>query len=183
MKRIRSGFKARLAAVMVMAAVALGLLQVAPASADDTTVTFTISPGGLAIDNVETAVTLTSTNGVLGTTAAGSLGNIAVTDTRNLSLGWIASGATTDFTQTPAATPANPAISKLQATITQTNTLVANTNVTSFVGTAATGAGGPIGTAVATGSNAATFAPTISILAPVGTVAGTYTGTFTSTVI
>lgn len=183
MKRIHDGFKARLAAVMVMAAVALGLLQVAPASADTTNITFTITPGGLAIDNTETAVTLTATNGVLGTTAAGSLGNITVTDTRNLSLGWIASGATSDFVQTPAATPANPDISKLQATITQASTLVTNTNITTFTGTVATGAGGPIGTAVAVGSNAGTFAPSISILAPVGTAAGTYTGTFTSTVI
>lgn len=183
MKSTRNPLNARLAAVMVMAAVAMGVLQVAPASADTTEVTFTIASGGLAIDNAEAAVTLTSTNDVLGTTATGSLGNITVTDTRNLSVGWVASGATTDFTQTPAATPANPDISKLQATITQANTLVEDTNVTSFVGTAATGAGGPIGTAVAVGSNAATFAPSISILAPVGTAPGTYTGTFTSTVI
>ena len=165
---------------MVMAAVALGLLQVAPVQADTTTITFAISPGGLAIDNAETAVNLgESVSNVLGTTVSGSLGNITVTDTRNLSLGWIASGATTDFTHSNG----TDKILKLQATITQTNTLIDDTNITSFLGTAATGAGGPIGTAVAVGSNAATFAPTMSVLAPVGTPTGTYTGTFTSTVV
>ena len=180
---IGAGFQARLAAVVAVAAIAMGFLQVAPASADTTTVTFTLATGALAIDNAETAVTLASENTVLGSTASGSLGEITVTDTRNLSVGWIASGATTDFTQTPAATPANPAISKLQATITQASTMVSNTNVTSFVGTAATGVGGPIGTAVAVGSNSATFAPTISVIVPPGTATGTYTGTFTSTVV
>ena len=179
MKRFHDGFKARLAAVLVMAAVALGLLQVAPANADDTNVTFTIAPGGLAIDNAQTDVTLSSTNSALGTTAAGSLGNITVTDTRNLSVGWIASGSTTDFTHSNGTNT----ISKLQATMTQASTLVTNTNVTLFVGAVATGAGGVLGTATAVGSNAGTFAPTISVLAPVGTVTGTYTGVFTSTVI
>lgn len=179
MKSIQDGFKARLAAVMVMAAIALGLLQVAPASADTTDITFSISPGGLAIDNAETAVTLTSAASPLGTVASGSLGNITVTDTRNLSVGWIASGATTDFTHSNGTNT----ISRLQATMTQASALVSSTNVALFTGAVATGAGGAIATAAAVGSNAATFAPTISVLAPVGTVTGTYTGTFTSTVI
>ena len=179
MNRFRDGFKARLTAVLVMAAIASGLLQLAPVRADDTTITFTIAPGGLAIDNAQTGVTLSATNSALGTTAAGSLGNITVTDTRNLSVGWIASGSTTDFTHSNGTNT----ISKLQATMTQASTLVSNTNVTLFTGAVATGAGGVLGTATAVGSNAATFAPTISVLAPVGTLTGTYTGVFTSTVI
>lgn len=180
MTKIRAGLRARAAAVMLIVAVGLGLVQVAPAAADGvTTITFTLGPGGLAIANEESAVTLTATNSALGSTAAGSLGNITVTDTRNLSLGWIARGSTTDFTHSNG----TDTISKLQATMTQTTTLVDNTNVTLFTGGVATGAGGILGTAVAVGSNAATFAPTISVLAPVGTVTGTYTGTFTSTVI
>ena len=178
-----AGFQARLAAVVVVAALAMGFLQVTPAAADTTTVTFTLATGALAIDNAETAVTLATENTVLGSTASGSLGQITVSDTRNLSVGWVASGATTDFTQTPAASPANPAISKLQATITQASTMDSDTNITTFVGAVATGAGGPIATAVAVGSNAATFTPTISVLVPTGTATGTYTGTFTSTVV
>jgi len=179
MNKFHEGFKARFAAVLVLAAVALGFLQVAPASADTTNITFTLAPGGLAIDNVETAVTLTATNGALGTTAAGSLGNITVTDTRNLSLGWVASGSTSDFTHSNTTTT----ILKAQATITQASTMIANTGMTSFTGAVATGVGGPIGVGVAAGSNSATFAPSISILAPSGTLTGTYTGVFTSTVI
>ena len=179
MKRIHDGFRARLAAVMVVAAVALGLLQVAPASADTTNITFTIAPGGLAIDNAETAVTLTSTASALGTTAAGSLGNISVTDTRNLSLGWIASGSTTDFTHSNG----TDKILKAQATITQLNAAIEKTSNLTFTGAVATGAGGPIAVGVAVGSSSATFAPTISVLAPAGTVTGTYTGVFTSTVV
>ena len=176
---IGTGFQTRLAAVVAVAAVAMGFLQVAPASADTTQVTFAIAAGALAIDNTETAVTLSSANSTLGSTASGTLGNITVSDTRNLSLGWIASGSSTDFTHSNG----TDKILKLQATITQASTMVTNTNITTFVGAVATGAGGPIATAVAAGSNAATFAPTMSVIVPSGTPTGTYTGTFTSTVV
>lgn len=180
MKRIHEGFKARLAAVMVVAAVGLGLMQVAPAAADTTTVTFAIAPGGLAIDNAQTAVDLgTATNGTLASTVTGSLGNITVSDTRDLSVGWVASGATTDFTRTGG----TETISSALATLTQSNTVVSSTgSLTSFLGGTGPGTLAVLGTAVTVGRNTVTFAPTITIAAPVGTATGTYTGTFTSTI-
>ena len=186
MNRFREGFKARLAAVMVMAAVALGLLQVAPVSADTTNITFAIAAGGLAMDNVETDVTLTSTNSALGTTAAGSLGNITVTDTRNLTVGWVVSGTTSDFVHT--VTPANKILAA-QATMTQAATAIEKSSNLTFAGGVANGAtGGVLATGVVVplslvGSNSATFAPTISIVAPASTPTGTYNGVFTSTIV
>lgn len=179
MRTMRAKFQARMVAVLTVAAVALGFLQLAPAGADDTTiVTFSIVPGALSIDAQPTANLggSTSTGGV--TTVSGTLGSISVSDTRSLSVGWIASGASTDFTS------GTNTIPKLAVTITQGNEVVSKTtNVTSFVGAAASGAGGPIATAVAVGSNTATFAPTMSVVVPPGTPIGDYTGTFTSTVV
>ena len=167
---------------MVIAAVALGLLQVAPASADTTTVTFTLGLGGLAIDNAETAVDLgTGSNTPLGSVVSGSLGNITVTDTRSLSTGWVASGSTTDFTHTNG----TDKVLKELATISQGAAIVSGTNLTELIPPLLppTGAGGVLGAAVTVGPNSATFAPGISIVAPLTAPAGEYTGVFTSTVI
>lgn len=180
MKTMQAKFRARMVAVLTVAAVALGFLQLAPAGADDTTVTFAVTSGTLTIDNAETSVNLgNTTHTLVGSTVSASLGNIVVSDLRNLSVGWVASGATTDFTHTDTVNK----VLKAQASIVQTNTLVSNTGVTSFVGGTATGIGGVLGTAVAVGSNTATFAPTMTVIAPAGTPTGTYTGTFTSTVV
>ena len=182
MRKFLEGFQTRLAAAMVVAAVALGLLQVAPASADDTTVTFVIGTGGLAIDNAETTVNLgTGTNTALGSLVSGSLGNITVTDSRLLSTGWIASGSTTDFTHSNG----TDKVLKGLATISQGAAIVSGTNLTELLPPLVnpTGAGGVMATAVTVGPNTGTFAPTISILAPLTAPPGTYSGVFTSTVV
>lgn len=182
MRRLLEGFRTRMAAVMVVAAVALGLLQVAPASADTTAITFAIGTGGLAIDNAETAVNLgTGSNTALGSLVSGSLGNVTVTDTRLLSVGWVASGSTTDFTHSNGTDTIPAAL----ATISQGAAIVSGTNLTELIPPLLppTGAGGVMGTAVTVGPNSATFAPGISILAPLTAPAGTYTGVFTSTVV
>ncbi len=186
MKDLFSKARTRWAAVMLMAAMAMGLLQVAPAQADTTSITFVIGAGALSVDNAETAVSLGNvSHSVAGSTVSGSVGNITVSDLRNLTLGWAVTGSTTDFTHTNG----TDKVLKAGATITQASTLVSSTGINSggFVGGVASGAGGVIATAVAltgiVGSNNATFAPEMSILVPTGTPTGTYTGTFTTTVV
>lgn len=182
MRRLLEGFQARLAAAMVVAALALGLLQVAPASASPTTtVTFTLGLGGLAIDNAEDSVNLgTASNTALGSVVSGSLGNVTVTDTRPLSVGWVARGSTTDFTHSNG----TDKVLKELATISQGAAIVSGTNLTELIPPLVppTGAGGILGTAVTVGPNSATFAPSISIVAPLTAPTGTYSGIFTSTV-
>lgn len=186
MKDLFSKARTRWAALMLMAALAMGLLQVSPVRADTTTITFVVGSGALSVDNAETSVSLGNvSHNVAGSTVSGSVGNITVSDLRNLTLGWAVTGSTTDFTHTNG----TDKVLKAGATITQDSTLVSATGINSggFVGGVATGAGGVIATAVAVtgviGSNSATFAPTMSIVVPTGTPTGTYSGTFTTTVV
>ena len=186
MEDLFSKARARVAAVVFLTAIALGMLQLTPVKADTTTVTFVVGAGALTVDNAETSVALGNvSHSVAGSTVSGSVGNITVSDLRNLTLGWAVTGSTTDFTHSNG----TDKVLKAGATITQASTLVSGTGINSggFVGGTATGVGGVIATAVAVtgilGSNTATFAPDMSILVPTGTPTGTYTGTFTTTVV
>lgn len=165
-----------------MAGTVLAGLAMGPALADTETVTFTVSSGSLTIDASASADLGSSTNLVAGTTVSGALGNVVVTDTRNATLGWVSSAASTDFTKV------GGTIAKANSTVSGVSSLVSSTGlavVGGFTGSAASmaAAGGAIGTAVALGSNTATFNPTMSIAVPVDTPAGDYTGTLTISVL
>ena len=165
-----------------MAGSLLAGLAVAPALADTETVTFTIASGNLTIDAAPSADLGSSVNLVAGATVSGALGNVVVSDTRNATLGWVASASSTDFTK------AADTLAKANATVSGVNTLVSSTGLAvsgGFVGAAASmaGSGGTVGTAVALGSNTATFNPTMSIVVPVNTPTGAYTGTLTVSIL
>lgn len=182
--------KKNLRAVIVgAAALSAATALVVPARAatsGDTTTTFTLTAGSLAIT--------TPASKDLGTVATGSglsgaqLGNVSVTDGRGALLGtWTASVSSTDFT-TGGAT-ANETIAKADA------------DYWSGAATASTGTGvftpgqltallkvtlGASRTAFAAasvvGNNSVTWNPTVIMNAPAGAVAGTYTGTITHSV-
>jgi hypothetical protein len=170
------------------AGAALIMLAAGPATAADTTTTFTLTGAGLSVSAPSAAVLSASTLiGVNSLSAA--LGNVVVTDSRGtLNGSWTAQAASTAFT-----TPGGGA-----------NRTIANTNVFYWSGVATPTIGHiavPVGqqlttlqkvaldsakdavvTAGVIGTAAVTWNPTVEIAVPTNALAGTYTGTITHSV-
>ena len=146
----------------------------------NTTVTFTVSSGALAM-SAPTTVDL-GTNAP-GTTIFGNLGTVTVTDNRALlSAAWTAVASSTDWTtgggtlaETISAADVgyNPGVITPTGTITLTGTpIAALAALPAAVVTATAG----------TGDNTGTWNPLLSAVVPVGAVVGIYTGTLTQSV-
>jgi len=151
-----------------------------PAASDpDTTVTFTVSSGLLSL--TAPATVDLGTNGP-GTTIAGGLGAVTVTDDRALlSAAWTVVASASDWT-TGAGTPAEtiPAgdVGYDPGAITPTGTITATGSPITLSGTPQ-----PVVTGTAgVGNNTATWDPTLSVAVPAGAVVGVYTGTLTQSV-
>ncbi|WP_055482308.1 hypothetical protein [Sphaerimonospora mesophila] len=162
-------------ALLMAGAAALTVMNVAPANAEDTTTTFTVTAGALSIA-VPAAVTIGS--GAPGTTITGQLGTVTVTDLRGANpAAWTATVSATDFAAT--GVPAIPA-----SAVTYTPG-----DATSTVGdgTFTPGTAGPLSTTpitafshtAGTGSNAAGWNPTLAMAVPNTATAVDYTGTVT----
>jgi hypothetical protein len=182
----------RLRATFTTLAVITGLALVGiagPAQAattGDTTTTFTLTGGALAITTPASKALGSIATGVANTTAA-QLGTVSVADTRGALLGsWTTSVASTDFT-TGSAT-ANETIAKVNAdywsgALTTTGTgaftpgqlLVANKVTLTASRTAASAA-------TVVGNNTASWNPTVTVNIPSAAVAGDYTGTITHSI-
>jgi hypothetical protein len=147
----------------------------------DTTVTFSVSVGGLTMtapDSVDLG------SGAPGSTITHNLGgNVVVTDVRaTLGGTWTASASSTDWT-TGAGTP-DEIIPAEDATYNPGTITVTGTS------TAATGGHiitlGPVAQAVVnatvTGNNTATWDPTIAVAVPASAVGGAYSATLTQSV-
>ena len=181
--------KAKLPVVggVVLLAAGLTAVQTWTAVADDTTATFEVSAGPLAVDAPATAAIGT---GAPGTAVDGSLGPVTVTDARASADGsWVASVTATNFV-TGGATPSEETLaseidywsgpvtaSTGDGTFTPGQVAAANEVPldTTTPLTALTHAGG-------TGNNSATWSPTLSVNVPLDSQAGTYTGTVTHSV-
>lgn len=171
-----------------------GAALAAPATADTTDVTLTVSAGALSID--VSAATATLTSGALSTvlpsaTVSASLGSTTVSDTRGTSTGWTASVAATDFTSTA-------------GTIAITNATVAPGAVAGLSLPTLCGVGGavtfPTSVTLSTaaqqlgrcahavtsggtvGANEVQWANTMSLTVPATAAPGTYTSTVTQSV-
>jgi hypothetical protein len=151
-------------------------LAAAPAIAapGDTTTTFTVTGGALAI-TVPASATIGS--GAAGTTISGQLGAISVTDDRAVTPAtWSTTVTSTDFTTDVGGTGQVVVASTVlysSGTVTGTGTGTLNPSgaPASIVDlTWETHTGG-------TGLNTATWNPTLDIPVPSANVAGTYTGT------
>ena len=159
---------------------AVGFGATLPASASGTALTLTLTGGSLEISAPATADLGSATTNSAGTVYSAQLGDIVVTDDRGASAGagWVASAISTALT--PPAGPAIAAtyISYTDGTITTTGTVtVANNDPTTIIGVS------PVVTATAvTGSNTATWNPTLTIHIAGTFVAGVYTGSITHSV-
>lgn len=164
-------------------AVGAGLIAATalPASAADTTVTFSITTAGLTISAPDSANIGSVASGA--TSISGQIGPVTVTDQRGtLNGSWNATVISTDFTTGGGTGP---------ETIPNINNTYSPGPATSTTGTGTftPGPGGIInvprvaftGTAL-TGNNSATWNPTLTVNIPSATVAGTYSGTVTHSV-
>jgi hypothetical protein len=169
-------------------ALLVAALTAIPASADDTTVTFTVTAGVLDI-TVPASASLGS--GAPGTVIDGQLGAVSVTDLRaSANASWTATVTATDFT-----TGAGSASETTLATEVDywSGTATATTGNGTFTpGQAAAGDRVPLNNAPTTvtafthsggtGNNTATWNPTLSVRVPLDSQAGAYTGTVTHSV-
>ena len=170
-----------------LAGVALVLGLAAPAAAEDTIVTLTVT----AEDGLSIAVPATANIGSAnpGETASGQIGPVTVTDERAaLNANWTASVIATDFTTgggSPAETIPNinvlywsgPATATAgNGTFTPGQVAPAEAQIINVPRTAFSHTGG-------SGDNSATWNPTLVVNIPESAVAGTYTGTVTHTVL
>ena len=145
----------------------------------DTTVTFTVTTGALSLS---APVSVNLGSGAPGTTIAGPLGPVTVTDDRALLVAnWTVTAAATDWTtggSTPAETiPAtdvgyDPGSITTTGVITGTGTPVTLANSSAPVVTGTAGVG----------DNTASWDPTLAVAVPQYSVGGVYTGTLTQSV-
>jgi hypothetical protein len=147
------------------------------APAGDTTATFTLAGGSL---DVTPALGAALTDGVTGAASvSGSLGVVAISDTRGSTAGWVLSAASTAFTGALGSVSTGVTYSSGAPTAT-TGTVTA---LTAGPGIDITGLGDVVadGTA-ASGNNTAAFAPTLTVGLPAGALADDYTGTVTTSI-
>jgi len=151
-----------------------------PSAGDpDTTVTFTVTVGGLSM-TAPASVDLGS--GAPGSTTAGPLGTVTVTDLRGL-LGatWTATASATDWT-----TGAGTAAETVPATdVTYTPGTITTTPVAGLAtGHTITLAGTPQTTVTlaTNGDNTATWDPALAVAVPTSATGGVYSSTLTQSV-
>jgi hypothetical protein len=154
-------------------------VSAASASAQDSTITFSVTSGALSIS---VPVTANLGSGASGTTINGVLGAATVTDNRALlDASWTVTASSTDFTTggaTPAETIPSSDVGYDPGSITTTGTITATGTPVTLAGTPA-----PVVTGTAgVGDNTASWDPTLSVAVPAAAVGGTYTGTVTHSV-
>lgn len=154
----------------------------APAMADDTTATFTVTGGTLTVA-AQPSANLSSA--AIAGAAAGPLGVVTVTDNRNnANSAWTASAQSGSFTTGVGG--ANRSIPNTAATY---DTGVVTEGLGAADNVAITAAAGVFGASPRTaasntgfGNNAASWNPTLSIMVPAGTLSGIYSGVVTTSV-
>jgi hypothetical protein len=148
------------------------------ASAADTTVTFSIAAGGIAITAPGSAAL---TENALLDTATGSITGVKVTDDRRGISGWTATASSTAFTNGTGAGTTSIAADQ----VTYTGNLASFTGIAvvtpGLPGTLATARSAQVATAVV-GTNTATWSPTLSIALPTNRTSGSYSGVITHSV-
>ena len=164
---------------LTIAAAATALLAgtALPALADDTTTTFTLTGGTLALSVAPTATLTNEASGVGANTITGTLGDVAVTDARGGTVGWVTSAASTTFTGSGLSVSNGVAYTNGTVAETGTNTVAAAT-AQSITTTA------PVATATAvSGYNTASWNPTLDVSMPAGALAGDYSGVVTTSIV
>ena len=149
-----------------------------PASADDTTTTFSLTGGTLTLSVGGNAALTDEASGVDANTITGTLGVVTVTDGRGGTAGWVTSAASSTFTGTGLSV--SDGVAYTNGTVTTTGTgSVAAVSAQSLTTTAAA-----VATATAvSGNNTATWNPTLDVSMPAGALAGAYAGTVTTSLV
>jgi hypothetical protein len=150
------------------------------ATASNSPVTVEVTGGALSISAPTQSVDLGSrVSSASAQTVSAQLGNVAVTDNRAGTVGWTATASATDFTgpQTISTTTFGLVVyTAPQATVTGTATVTPSTEST-------LNTGGPVqGATNVSGSNTATWSPTIAVTIPANALAGTYSTSITHSV-
>lgn len=172
------------AARNIAATAAVGSLLLAvgltPASAADTTTTFSLTSGALSV-TAPTSAGLGSAD-LASTSLAGSLGTVSVDDQRGEALAdwsvavsggtFTTGGATTSETVPATALAYDPGVVSGSLTTLPVGTAVSDLSVTKTVVTLTDGVG----------SNTANWSPTVTVTIPDGIVAGSYSGTITHSI-
>ena len=171
--------------VIVTTATALTLTFAAPALADDTYATVTVTTGALEITAPVAATSApislgSDVNTVSGTVISGTLGQVRVDDARGVAAGggWVATAISTAFTP-----PAGPTIGAAQVGYTAGPiTQVGTATYTANNPTNMTGVSSVLTATGITGSNSATWSPTINVRLPGNMAAGVYKAMITHSV-
>lgn len=149
-----------------------------PASAADTATTFSLTGGELTLSVGASAALTSEASGVAANVITGTLGEVAVTDARGGTAGWVASAASTTFTGTGLSVSSSIAYTNGTVTETGTNTVGAVTSaaLTTTAAAVATATG-------VSGNNTASWNPTLDVSMPAGALAGAYAGTVTTSLV
>jgi hypothetical protein len=145
----------------------------------NTTVTFTVTVGGLTMTAPATA---DLGSGAPGTTISGTAGPVTVTDDRALlTAAWTATASATSWTTgggTPNETIPASDVGYNPGTITTTGTITATGTPITLSGAATPVVVGSAGV----GDNTATWNPVLAVAVPAAAVGGVYAGTLTHSV-
>ncbi len=163
--------------ILLAAAVAATWLVATPASADDTTVTFTVTTGAIDISAPTGPVALTNGTLTPGGTASGQIGTVDVTDARGVTpAAWDATVSSTAWN--------GPAVAPIPSTAAS---YAAGPVVATGTGICSAAVAGPIPTTPVTtfavrhtggsGGNTCAWDPTITVVIPVTAATVTYTAT------
>lgn len=149
-----------------------------PASADTTAATFSLTGGDLTLSVGATAALTNEASGVAANVITGTLGQVAVTDARGGTAGWVTSAASTTFTGTGLSVSAGVAYTNGAVTESGTNTIAAVTSA------ALTTTAAAVATATSvSGNNTASWNPTLDVSMPAGALTGDYAGTVTTSLV
>lgn len=166
--------------VSAVAATALLAATALPASAADTTTTFTLTGGSLGLSVGATATLTNEASGVDANTITGTLGEVAVDDARGGTANWTVSAASSTFTGTGLSVSTGVAYTNGTVTETGTNTVAPATSAA--IMSAAPAVAVATATAVS-GNNTASWNPTLDVSMPAGALAGAYSGTVTTSIL
>lgn len=179
---IRSKLAAAAAALVAASALA-GAGTADAAVVGNTTVTFSVGAGSLAITSGASAALSDATSVVGGSSVTGAVGATTVTDARAALAGqWNVTGTMTDFTD-GAATIAKANASVYSGAATSTTGVVVFVPTLVAAPVSMAGSGGVIASATGVlGASSVTYNPTVVVTVPGNAIAGDYEGTFTQTV-
>ncbi len=165
-------------APMLASALLSPLMISSSAFAASTSMTLTVTGGGLSIS---APATIAFGSVTAGTTATMAMGSVTVTDLRGVGAGgvWDTSAIATDLTKVDlSSTIVASAIGYAAGTFSHSGTVtLAKTDVTDLT-TAVT----VVSATAITGGNSATWTPTMTVVIPIGTPNGAYSGSVTQSV-